>query len=306
VADLSHTVLVEREVPLLPEHTAESGMAEAVRLVDTLLDEIGATRRDVLGVGLGIPGPIDMRTGRIEAGSVLPEWVGVRAATAMGDRLGLPVQVDNDANLGALAEVMWGAARGHRNAAYLKVASGIGAGLVIDGRLYRGSAGTAGEIGHTTIDESGEVCRCGNRGCLETVASVPVLVGLLRNSSGGDITAADMLAMAGDGHAGCRRVIEDAGRQIGVAVANLCNLLNPDLVVVGGELAGAGDMLLEPLRGVLRRFAIPSVASTAVVRAELGRRSQMLGALALVLQSAALPAAGGRDGAGTTTFETER
>lgn len=285
VADLAHEVLAEEQRPLPPQHRAEHGIDVAAGLVTTLLGKAGASRSAVVGVGVGIPGPVDSRTGEIGASTILPEWVGVRPADAIAARLQLPVQVDNDANLGALAEVVWGCARGQRNVAYIKVASGIGAGLVINGRLHRGVAGTAGEIGHTTIDENGRVCRCGNRGCLETFASVPVIVGLLEQSHGPGLTVADVIRMAQAGDLGCQRVIEDVGRHLGVAVANLANLLNPQTIVIGGDLAAAGELLLDPLRDVVRRFAIASAAAVAdVVCSTLGDRAQVLGALALILQ----------------------
>ncbi|HMG31471.1 MAG TPA: ROK family transcriptional regulator [Jiangellaceae bacterium] len=287
VADLAHEVLAEEQVPLPHQHRAEHGIDVAAGLVERLLAQAGGDRAAVVGVGVGIPGPIDSRTGRIGASTILPEWVGVRPADAVRSRLDLPVHVENDANLGVLAEVVWGCARGHRNAAYIKIATGIGAGLVINGQLHRGVAGTAGEIGHTTIDERGRICRCGNRGCLETFASVPVILGLLEQSHGANLSVADVIRMARQGDIGCQRVIEDVGRHLGVAVANLANLLNPQTIVIGGDLAAAGDLLLDPLRDVVRRFAIPSAAAVAdVVPSSLGSRAQVLGALALVFQEA--------------------
>lgn len=289
VADLSHTVLAERAQPLPPGKPAAQAITTAVRLTDELLAEAGAERREVIGVGVGIPGPIDHRTGTVVEGTILPEWVGLPAQQVLGEQLRLPVVVDNDANLGALAETIWGAAKGVRNAAYIKVSTGVGAGLVINGELFRGESGTAGEIGHTTIDEDGAVCRCGNRGCLETMASIPVMCALLEQRHGIRPTPEEVIARALDGDAGCRRVIEDVGRYVGVAVANLCNLLNPALVAVGGELAPAGELLLEPMRGVVRRHAVPATASAVTVTtSQLGERAQALGALALVLRKEAV------------------
>ena len=166
----------------------------------------------------------------------------------MSDRLSLPVRVDNDANLGALAEHVWGAGDGVDDMIYLKLATGIGAGLVLGGRLYVGVGGTAGEIGHTIIDEHGPVCRCANRGCLETLASGAATVDLLRPTLGDDLTLGRVVELTLEGHPAATRVVADAGRHIGRAVANLVNLLNPSRVVVGGEMAACGDVLLDPLR----------------------------------------------------------
>lgn len=148
----------------------------------------------------------------------------------------------------------------------------------------------AGEIGHTIVDEHGPVCRCGKRGCLETLAGTPALVELLRPRLGRSIRTAELLELAASGDSACRRVIADAGRHIGMAVATLCDLLNPELIVVGGELSRADDLLLDPLREQVHRNAIPATArDVEVVAGVLGPRAELLGALALVL---AKPSAG--------------
>jgi predicted NBD/HSP70 family sugar kinase len=167
------------------------------------------------------------------------------------------------------------------------MSSGIGAGLILNGRLYRGAAGLAGELGHVLVDPDGVVCRCGNRGCLETLAASGALVELLQRSHGTDVSAADMLRLAREGDLGCRRVIADAGRAIGRAIADLLNVLNPELVVVGGELAGAGDLLLDGVRESISRAALPAAAGSArLVAGVLGDRAQVLGAVALVVSEA--------------------
>ncbi|MFP5347837.1 MAG: ROK family transcriptional regulator [Actinomycetes bacterium] len=286
IADLSHHVLGERSASVERAAPARDVVRTAAGLVGELLQEAGAETARVVAVGAGIPGPLDSRTGRVVEGTILPAWVGLPAADVLSDGVGLPVHVDNDANLGVLAEHTWGAARGVENVAYIKVSTGVGAGLVINGRLYRGQSGTAGEIGHTTIDENGPVCRCGNRGCLETMASVPVMCSLLEQSQGSRPTADEVIARADAGDPGCRRVLEDVGRYVGVAVANVCNLLNPGMVVIGGQLAAAGDLLLEPMRGVVRRHAVPAASSAVtVVASSLGERAEALGAVALALDA---------------------
>jgi predicted NBD/HSP70 family sugar kinase len=209
------------------------------------------------------------------------------AAAEMRQRLDIPVMVDNDANLGALAEAAFGAGRDAGDMIYLKVSSGIGAGLILNGRLYRGSSGLAGELGHVLVDPDGIVCRCGNRGCLETVAATGALVDLLRRSHGEDLTTEAMLEAARGGDLGCRRVVHDAGRALGQVVATLLNVLNPELLVVGGDLAGAGDLLLDGVRESVGRAALPEAARRAeVVAGVLGDRAQVLGALALVVSEA--------------------
>jgi predicted NBD/HSP70 family sugar kinase len=288
VADLGHSVLAERCVELDSDHEAVQGMEVAAGLVDEVLSEAEIERGVVVGVGMGLPGPIHLETGELGSATILPGWVGVRASKAMSDRLGLDVRVDNDANLGALAECVWGAAKGCANVAYLKAATGIGAGLIIAGRLFRGTGGTAGEIGHTSVDPRGPVCRCGNRGCLETLVGVPALLALLA-PAGGPAALPEVLAQAQNGDLACRRAIAEAGTAIGAAAAMLCNLINPERIVVSGDLGAAGELLLGPMRDALRRTAIPSAADDVeVVAGVLGERAEVLGAVALVLRDSGL------------------
>jgi predicted NBD/HSP70 family sugar kinase len=283
VSDLASNVLAERRLALDTDHSADDGLDAATELVAEALADAGVDRSRVVGAGMGLPGPIEQNSGIVGSAAILPGWVGVAAAEEMRRRLELPIAVDNDANLGALAEAAFGAARDASDLVYIKVSSGIGAGLILNGRLYRGAAGLAGELGHVLVDPDGLVCRCGNRGCLETLAASGALVELLGRSHG-DVSVADMLALARDGDLGCQRVIADAGRAIGRGVADLLNVLNPELIVVGGDLAAAGDLLLDGVRESIRRAALPAAAASArLVAGVLGDRAQVLGAVALVV-----------------------
>jgi predicted NBD/HSP70 family sugar kinase len=288
LADLSHEVLAERHEQLDADLPAKEAIARATRLVDDVLADAGARRSEIVGVGMGLPGPVHRPSGELGDSTILPGWVGVRAADAMTAALGHPVEVENDASLGALSEWMWGAGSGTENMAYLKLATGIGAGLILRGQPYGGSGGTAGEIGHTVIDPGGPICRCGNRGCLETLAGSSAVLASLRDAFAEPVTLPDVIARALDGHAGCRRAIGDAGATIGTAAATLCNLLNPQRVVVGGDLAAAGALLLDPLAEALRRGAVRSAADDVeVCEGALGDRAEVLGAVALVLRRGA-------------------
>jgi glucokinase-like ROK family protein len=287
VSDLASTILSERKLPLDTDHDAQQGLELAAEMVSDALADAGVPRTAVIGAGMGLPGPIEQVEGIVGSSAILPGWIGMTAATEMRRRLDIPVMVDNDANLGALAEAAFGAGRDAGDLIYLKVSSGIGAGLILNGRLYRGSAGLAGELGHVLVDPDGIVCRCGNRGCLETVAATGALVDLLRRSHGEDLTVDAMLDAARAGDLGCRRVIHDAGRALGQVVATLLNVLNPELLVVGGDLAGAGNLLLDGVRESVSRAALPEAARRAeVVAGVLGERAQVLGALALVVSEA--------------------
>lgn len=294
LADLAYEVLGERRVELDWDHRVDDGLAEVDRITSELLAAAGLGRELVVGVGMGLPAPIDSRTGQVGAPSQLPGWVGVDAAALATRRLGIPVRVDNDANLGALAEDRWGAGRGADNVAYVKLSDGVGSGLVIRGELYAGSIGTAGEIGHATMNEFGEVCRCGNRGCLETLVGTGVLLDQLAVNHSRHRDIAEVVRLAGAGDVACRRVLEDAGQHIGVAVSNLCNIFNPDRIIIGGELAQAQELLLGAIRRVVNRQGIPSAAQVVeIVTAELGARSHLLGALIVASGGSAVSALAG-------------
>jgi predicted NBD/HSP70 family sugar kinase len=284
VADLGHTIIGEATRELDVDHEAEEGLEAAGALVDEVLSRSGVERRRVIGAGVAIAGPVDSVRGTVGGSTILPSWAGIDLAAELERRLELPVHVDNDANLGALAESVLGAGRDAREIVYLMLSSGIGAGLILGGRLYRGARGTAGEIGHGLDAEQGPMCRRGNRGCLETFAGGGALLELLRRSHGDGLSLDGMVGLARNGDPACQRVLADAGRIVGGPVAALCNEFNPELVVVGGRLAAAGELVLGPLRDAVRRYAIPAAAETAtIVTSALGDRAELLGAIVLVI-----------------------
>jgi predicted NBD/HSP70 family sugar kinase len=284
LADLSSTVLAERRADLEVDTAAEHALDAAAGLVAEVLAEAGLSIEQVIGVGMGLPGPIDPRTGLVRSSVILPGWVGLNAAEQLGRRLNVHVDVDNDANLGALGEHTLGAGRGLDDVIYVKVASGIGAGIILGGRLHRGVTGNAGEIGHVQVRRDGVVCRCGNRGCLETVASATALLDTLRPVHGSGLDLPGLLELARAEDLGTLRVIKDAGRAVGQALGDLCNSLNPAAIIVGGELSAAGQSLIEGIRESVDRHAQPGAAeAVTVMRGVLGDRAEVLGALTLVI-----------------------
>jgi predicted NBD/HSP70 family sugar kinase len=285
VADIGHNVLAERKCDLDVSNDARAALDAAVRMVDEMLAEARMEPKSLIGAGIGIPGPVDRARGAAGSATILPGWTGLQIRTEMQERLGVPVEIENDANLGALAELTWGAGRESSNFVYVKAATGIGAGIVIDGKLVRGASGTAGEIGHTTLDEAGALCYCGNRGCLETVASGPAIIRLVGPLDGEVPSLARIVELAVAGDVRCQRAIADAGHEIGVAIAGLCNLINPERVVIGGLLSRTGEVLLHPMRESIRRHVVQAAAETLDVRpAVLVERAELLGSLALALQ----------------------
>jgi predicted NBD/HSP70 family sugar kinase len=264
-------------------------------LIDGVLADAKIDRDDLLGIGLAVPCPLELRNPDSLCSQLMPAWQGVRLSRVLSDRYDCAVSMDNDANLGALAERWWGAGRAGEDLTYIKVATGVGAGHIIAGEVYRGSNGTAGEIGHLAIDLRGPQCRCGLRGCLAALIGAGALAdrtsthlsggrtSALRRGSGVD--AIVEAALAGDEVA--REIVGEAGAYLGIAVASLLNLLNPAIVVLGGPLTASGDILLDPIRATVRdRSLFRSVAEARIVTSELGDNAIAVGAATLVLQAA--------------------
>jgi predicted NBD/HSP70 family sugar kinase len=283
VADLSSTVLAEHWQDHDVDRAAEEALDAAADLVEVVLAEAGIERSRVVGAGVALSGPVS-RDGTVGSTVILPGWEGLNAVDELTRRLDLQVAVDNDANVGALAEVSFGAGRGMSDVIYVMVSSGVGAGIVIDGRLHRGVTGLAGELGHVRVRAEGAVCRCGNRGCLETVASTDAVLSLLRPTHGQDLGIRGLVDLLDGGDAAAIRVVNDAGREIGRVIAGLCNVLSPAGVIVGGDLGVIAEQLLTGIREALDRYALPTVRAAIELRAGvLGERAEVLGALALVI-----------------------
>ena len=288
ISDVGRTVVAENHVPLALDHRHDRELDRATLLLTDMLESVDASFADLLAVGVALPAPVDSRTGMIATPGLLRGWEGVDVAEVLYNRIEVPVFLDNEANLGGLSEARFGAARGTRGAAYIRVGHSISAGLIINGSIYHGVTGKAGQIGHVTIDENGLICRCGSRGCLDTLAGGPALLELFRDDPGMQ-RIRDLLVRAELGDASARRVIGDAGRHIGIAAASLCNLFDPELLVIGGELAQAGEILLAPLRHSLERSALAGANGVpAVVQGELEDRAEVLGCLALAIENVGL------------------
>lgn len=285
LADLAHTVLAERTCTIRPEQSWEQSLELATSVVQQMLDEAGVQHERVVGAGLGVPGPVDRNTQRIGLSSNSHAWVGAPAASELAARLQMPVAIDNTAHLGCLAELAWGSGVGVRDLVYLKLSTGIGSGIVVDGALVRGSVGAAGEMGHVVLDSNGPLCRCGNRGCLEAYGGMPAILNSIRLVLGAEATLDDAIAAALGGHRPAIRLFADVGEIIGRALAGVVNVLNPSRIVVGGDLASAGDLLLGPMRDSVRRHALAITGDVAkIVEGSFGRMAGALGGVALVLQ----------------------
>jgi predicted NBD/HSP70 family sugar kinase len=277
IGDLAGRMLAEKRVAL----DASTDHREALAMASDLLAKMSDGMGDLRHIGMGLPAPVKEEV--IRSSAIFPGWEGVNARAAAEETFDAPVDVENDANLGALAEHRRGVGRGHSSSVFVKISSGVGAGIIIGNELFHGAGGTAGEIGHLTLDEQGPLCRCGSRGCLEAYTStVNVLAMLAGQLPGTDLDG--VVEAAREGNVSAQRAFEDAGLHLGWGLASIVNLLNPEIVVVGGDMARAGELLLESARIGLRRHALDSVALTPVLASELGERASLVGAVLLAAE----------------------
>jgi glucokinase len=275
------------------------------QLVASIVEVRDAAESELLAVGVGVPALMDLKRGVAGFCAHLP-LSGVPVRDVLAERLGVPVFVANDATLAMLVEHRFGAARGVDHAVLLTLGTGIGGGIVVDGALVHGAVGSAGEPGHMVVDLDGPPCACGGVGCLETLASGSALgregarvaraasdSGLAAAlASGREITGALVTELAHDGDRAARDVVALIGMRLGIGIASLVNLLNPSVVVIGGGVIAAGDMVLEPARTVVRERALPpSRDVVSVVPARFGEESGMLGAALFAMDGLGAPAA---------------
>ncbi|HTU98290.1 MAG TPA: ROK family transcriptional regulator [Solirubrobacteraceae bacterium] len=287
VADVTGTLLAEDRLDLDVDNAAELAITAVVERLPALVSQARLPRQRLLGVGAAISAPVRRDGASVVTGGILPGWSTVSPQRELARRLGVPVHVGNDANLGALAEVRTGAAQGASDVLYVMLSSGVGGGLVLDGALFTGHSGMTGELGHVQVDPNGAVCRCGNRGCLETVAGAQALLQRLRPVLGKSADLADAVKRARAGDELCRRVFREAGVAAGRVAGAVCNVVNPELVIVGGDLIVAGELLVDAVREGLEQTSIPAVrADVAVVAATLGDRAELLGAIGLAIEQA--------------------
>ncbi len=282
LCDLAHNILATREAELAESHRSAVALPTTACIVNEMLKETRLAKADVIGAGVALPGPIrHQASDSVVSSAVLPGWSGV-TNSSIAAVLGFPVRIDNDANLAALGEHMWGAAQEVDDCIVIKFHSGIGSGLIIGGAVVRGPQGGAGEIGHTTVDERGPLCRCGKRGCLDSFASVPAILETLQPQHG-ELTLRDVMSLLADGDPGVVRVVGDAAELVGKVVADACNLLAPQQVVLVGAMTAAGEHVAAPIRAALKRHVAPS-APPEVVFGALDTRHTALGAVALALE----------------------
>lgn len=296
LTDLRGNVRAFRDTHVAVRDDPRGALATARALIEECLAAERVSKKRVVGIGVAVPSPVHPdRPGKLSP-LIMPAWADHDVREELADAFGVPVLVDNDANLGALAEHWWGAARGAHHFAYVKVGTGVGSGHVIDGEVYRGSTGFAGEIGHMSIDPNGELCVCGLRGCLATHVGSPALVKRARallgeypaSSLAKGPTTIDIIEKAAiDGDQLALRVVRDAAEYLGIAIAGMLNLMNPSVVIVGGGITQLGDRFLVPLREtVQQRTRVSAVVGSTILMSELGWQTIAVGAASMVLKEA--------------------
>jgi len=291
LTDLNATVLHRATHPLDGEEVAKTVEALA-ETVEGLIAEAEIEREKLVGVGIGLAGVIDSTRGICRYSPIL-NWRNVPLRDLLEERLSIPVYIDNDVNTLTLAEKLFGAGQGVDDFLTVTVGRGVGMGIVVNGQLYRGTRGGGGEFGHTVVDPEGPLCGCGKRGCLEAYVSDPAIVRMAREAiqRGGlsivpeELSVERVVALAWEGNEVARYIFDRAGRVLGMGIANLINIFNPRLIIISGEGVRAGDLLFEPMREAVRRYAFADLAEdTEIVVQEWGDDAWARGAASLVLQ----------------------
>ncbi|MCH7999512.1 MAG: ROK family protein [Chloroflexi bacterium] len=269
--------------------------------LDAALGKAGVKRERLAGLGIASPGAVDVVRGIVPNAPQLPGWQDVPLARLLEERFGLPTLLENDASAAALGEHRFGAGRGSRHMLYITVSTGVGGGIIIDGDLYRGKSGAAGEMGHVIIDMNGPACGCGARGCLESLASgtaiakrgeelaesgdSPILARLRKEE--GPVTAEMMERAATMGDAASREAFRQAGHYFGVALAGFVNVFDPEVIVIGGGVAKAGDLLLEQARVTMESLAMTQpLKGVRLAVSELGEFAGAMGMVARLREEA--------------------
>jgi glucokinase-like ROK family protein len=293
VTDFSSRVILDQELAFNLSVKPDQSLEFVHQSLVGILERSGLGFEDLHAVGIGVPGPVLEEAGAVSSPPIMPGWDLFPIRDTLEERWRLMVTLNNDAELGALGEWAFGAGRGCSHLVYIKVGSGVGAGILIDGVIYGGTLGLAGEIGHIPVREDGPGCACGNYGCLEALAGGKAIARQAREAvmkgrrthlsrivPPEAITAKDVVAAARLGDILAQEIVKEAGMYLGIVIANLVNLLNPSMVVVGGGVAQMGDLLLQPIRQAVQERSLKSAAKcTRITAAVLERRSTSLGAV---------------------------
>ncbi|MFG1703307.1 ROK family protein [Nonomuraea sp. M3C6] len=299
VLDLGLTVLAERAMELPIDRGPERTLGRVVAAFRELLAGIGRDPAQVCGVGVGLPGPVEHASGRPVNPPIMPGWDGFAVPEWLGTRLGAPadgglagnVLVDNDVNIMALGE-HWAAGPAVDHLIYIKIGTGIGCGIISGGRLHRGAQGAAGDVGHIRVPASDAPCRCGNIGCLEAVAGGASMAAALREAGIEARGSRDVVALMRAGDPRATRLVRQAGREVGTVMASIVNFFNPSVIVIGGDVAEAGEQVLAGVRETIYSRSLPLATQHLGIRASgLGDRAGVIGAAVMVVEHVLAPEA---------------
>lgn len=290
-------IIYSNSVPTYAQMGYEYTVNNIKQAIRDLMKETETTSADIKGIGFDFPGQVDYKTGVVKLAPNIPGWVNVPIAQMIEDEFHIPTRIDNDVRCAALGEMNFGAGKGCQNFVCITVGTGIGSGLVVNGQLVRGAANAAGEIGHIKLQmKDGPICGCGDTGCLEAFASGPSIVAMAQDylksgkstkfremAGDGEITPYIVAKAAEAGDPVAKRIFTIIGEYVGMGLVSVINLLNPEKVIIGGGVAEAGDLLLEPIRKTIKeRAMVVARESVEVVPAELGNSAGVIGASMLV------------------------
>ncbi len=300
IADFSGKVIAQGSAAAAVKDGPIATLGKACSELESMVRANGLGAADVMGIGIGVPGPVDFSVGTVVSPPIMPGWDRYPIIETVQQWFPYAnVVIDNDVNVIALGEVSLGAARGLSNLIAVKIGTGIGAGIICDGRIYRGSNGCAGDIGHICVDKDGPVCACGNKGCLEKLAGgagiserallgardgrSPVLLARYERN-GGLLRTEDVGAAAVEGDPFAIEIIRDSGRLVGEVLAALVNFYNPEMIVIGGGVSHLGDLLLSSIRQAVFSRSLPlATRNLQIVFSGIGPEAGMFGAIKLAL-----------------------
>ncbi|MGE5112887.1 MAG: ROK family protein [Acidobacteriaceae bacterium] len=277
IVDENGQILRSMECPT----DAKAGFSNAIARMSSMLRETAREAgEEITGIGIGSTGPVDPETGLIGNVEYLPGWQGENLLTALAHEFGVRVAIENDADAAALGEAFWGAGRGKRHVLYVTISTGIGAGIIIDGKLYRGVDGSHPELGHHVIDANGPLCYCGARGCWEKLASGTAIAEWYNEQSSSEpVTAKRIFELAAEGNALAVQSVDREAFYIGVGVANLATLFSPETIILGGSVMGSAAMLMGGIRKMIRQNCAFVPHERIEVRvASLGPYTPLIGA----------------------------
>ena len=296
LVDKEGSIVYSNTTPTRAEMGYEYTISNIKQAINDLMKETKTDKNSIEGIGFGFPGQIDCTSGIVRLLPNIPGWVNVPVSKIMEKEFGIPTKVDNDVRCAALGELAFGAGKGCQNLICITIGTGIGSGLIVNGKLVRGADNAAGEIGHIKLQmHNGPICGCGDSGCLEAFASGPSIVAMAqeyilggkstkyRELANPEITPYIVAEAAKQGDKVAIKIFERMGEYIGIGLASVVNLLNPEKIVIGGGVADAGDILFTPLVNTLKKRAMPIQAkSVSVVPAQLGNAAGVIGASLLI------------------------